>query len=240
MEPQHDDRGGAAGARHHLLRRPAGRLPLGISADAYRSLSVRRLISSSSWSSGAIGDAQRAAAAPRLQPTGRPSRPDRSRSSASVLASRGLGLPGLIVCRSLRTSASVCRTLSPRATTCRASGAGSRAPSSARACPADSSPPLEHGADRRGQTEQADQIGDVAAALAQRAAPAPPGCGRTPRSGAGSRPPPRAASGPAAARSRAARPPAPRGRTARRRPPAARGSRRSARRASAARPATIS
>ena len=65
--------------------------------------------------------------------------------------------------------------------------------------------------------------------------PAPPGCGRTRRSGGDSPPPPRAARGPGAARSRAARPRAPRGRTARARSPAARARRRAGPPASAAR-----
>ena len=154
--------------------------------------------------------------------TRRPSRPDRSRSTASVLASRGLGLPRLDrlplmahECFSLPHIQSASDDL-PRQG-CRIARAEQRPGVPSRQLTA-----VEHGAERRGQAEQADQIGDVAAALAQRLPPAPPGCDRTRRSGAGNRPPPRAASGPAAARSRAAPAPALRGRTARRRPPAAR------------------
>ena len=234
VEPQHDDRGGAAGARHPLLRPPC-RLPLGAFRQTLTVAQVRRRISSSSWSSERYAMLSVPPLPRGCSRTRRPSRPDRSRSTASVLASRGLGLPGLIALPLVAHQ---------RLGLPHIESAGDHLPRQRRRIArAEQRPGVPCRQLRRRRASRAPARAGRAAGSGWRCgcgscpacAPAPPGYGRTRRSGAGSRPPPRAASGPGAARSRAARAPAPRGRTARRRPPAARGSRRAGRRASAAR-----
>ena len=89
--------------------------------------------------------------------------------------------------------------------------------------------------DRRRQRQQPQRVGDVAAALADRLAPAPPGCGRTRRSAGGTPAPRPAARGRRAADSRSARARASPGRTARGRRPAPRAGPHAAPHASAAR-----